>query len=60
MANQHYDLLVIGSGLAGQKGTINAAKRGKQVALLEREGSLSVTGGWAAFPSTTAPFRAEP
>lgn len=28
MANSHYDLIVIGSGLAGQKGVINASEPG--------------------------------
>lgn len=31
-----YDLVVIGSGPAGQKGAISAAKRGKRVAIVER------------------------
>ena len=31
MANQHYDLIVIGSGPAGQKGAIDVAKLGKRV-----------------------------
>lgn len=32
----HYDLIAIGSGPAGQKGAIAAAKLGKKVALIER------------------------
>lgn len=32
----HYDLIVIGSGPAGQKGAIAAAKLGKRVAIIER------------------------
>src|SRR3982750_1106506 len=32
-----YDLVVIGSGPAGQKAALNAAKLGKRVALVERE-----------------------
>lgn len=32
----HYDLIVIGSGPAGQKGAIAAAKMGKRVAMVER------------------------
>lgn len=37
----HYDLIVIGSGPAGQKGAIAAAKLGKRVAVIERQsGSL--------------------
>jgi NAD(P) transhydrogenase len=38
----HYDLVVIGSGPAGQKGAINAAKCGKRVALIEQR---DVVGG---------------
>ena len=40
MTNQHYDLIVIGSGPAGQKGAINAAKLGKRVVVVEREGMM--------------------
>lgn len=36
MALQHFDLVVIGSGPAGQKGAIAAAKLGKRVALVDR------------------------
>lgn len=35
----HYDLVVIGSGPAGQKGAIAAAKLGKRVAVIERKSS---------------------
>jgi NAD(P) transhydrogenase len=38
----HYDLIVLGSGPAGQKGAINAAKIGKRVALIEQR---EVLGG---------------
>ncbi len=38
----HYDLLVIGSGPAGQKAAIQAAKLGKKVAIVERR---EVVGG---------------
>jgi len=38
----HYDLLVIGSGPAGQKAAIQAAKVGKKVAVIERK---KVVGG---------------
>ena len=34
----NYDLIVVGSGPAGQKGAIAAAKMGKKVALIERTG----------------------
>jgi thioredoxin reductase len=40
MTDQHYDLIVIGSGPAGQKGAINAAKLGKRVAAVERDGMM--------------------
>ncbi len=33
----HFDLIVIGSGPAGQKGAVNAAKLGKRVALIEAQ-----------------------
>lgn len=36
-SSQHYDLIVIGSGPAGQKAAIQAAKIGKNVALIERD-----------------------
>src|SRR5215212_756279 len=36
MAHRSYDLVVIGSGPAGQKGALNAAKHGKRVALVDR------------------------
>ncbi len=38
-----YDLIVIGSGPAGQKGAIAASKMGKKVALVERE--METVGG---------------
>jgi NAD(P) transhydrogenase len=37
MTSHHYDLLVIGSGPAGQKGAIAAAKLGKRVAIVDRQ-----------------------
>jgi len=37
MENNHsYDLVVIGSGPAGQKGAVAAAKLGKRVAVVDR------------------------
>src|SRR5215212_7842575 len=36
MAHRSYDLVVIGSGPAGQKGALNASKHGKRVALIDR------------------------
>lgn len=51
----HYDLAVIGSGPAGQKGAIAAAKLGKRVALIERQmesiGGVCVNTG--TIPSKT-------
>jgi pyruvate/2-oxoglutarate dehydrogenase complex dihydrolipoamide dehydrogenase (E3) component len=49
-----YDLVVIGSGPAGQKGAIAAAKAGRRVALVDRAvmmGGVSVHAG--AIPSKT-------
>lgn len=51
---EHYDLAVIGSGPAGQKAAIQAAKLGKQVAIIDRSSSLGgmcIHGG--AIPSKT-------
>lgn len=42
MNNKHYDLVVIGSGPAGQKAAVQAAKVGKNVALVEAD---KVLGG---------------
>ncbi|HAC81799.1 MAG: Si-specific NAD(P)(+) transhydrogenase [Candidatus Binatia bacterium] len=51
---RHFDLAVIGSGPAGQKGAINAAKMGKKVAIVDREvmlgGACTHTG---TIPSKT-------
>ncbi len=49
MSSNHYDLIVIGSGPAGEKGAAQAAYFGKRVALIERE---SVPGGAAANTGT--------
>jgi NAD(P) transhydrogenase len=51
---QRYDLLVIGSGPAGQRAAIQAAKSGKRVALIEKQqeiGGVSVNTG--TIPSKT-------
>ena len=37
MAERDYDLLVIGSGPAGQRAAIQGAKLGKRVAIIERK-----------------------
>ena len=49
MAVEHYDLIVIGSGPAGEKGAAQAAYFGKRVALIEKERAL---GGAAANTGT--------
>ena len=45
METKHYDLIVLGSGPAGEKGAAQAAYFGKRVALIEKEDHL---GGAAA------------
>ena len=40
MTSHQYDLVVIGSGPAGQKGAIGAAKLGKRVAIIDREAMI--------------------
>ena len=54
MADQHYDLIIIGSGPAGQKGAINAAKLGKRAAVVERAGMM---GGVSVHSGTARPER---
>ena len=49
MSKAHFDLIVIGSGPAGEKGAAKAAYFGKRVALVERE---AVLGGAAANTGT--------
>src|SRR5215212_7029890 len=49
MTTDHFDLIVIGSGPAGEKGAAQAAYFGKRVALIERE---PVLGGAAANTGT--------
>jgi NAD(P) transhydrogenase len=49
MDEKHYDLIVIGSGPAGEKGAAQAAYFGKRVALVEKE---NVLGGAAANTGT--------
>jgi NAD(P) transhydrogenase len=48
-----YDLIVIGGGVAGEKGAVQAAYFGKRVALIERSPAL---GG--AVANTSIPFKA--
>ena len=54
MSDYDYDLLVIGSGPAGQKAAVQAAKLGKRVAIVERRhmiGGVCVNTG--TIPSKT-------
>ncbi|MEM6886362.1 MAG: Si-specific NAD(P)(+) transhydrogenase [Verrucomicrobiota bacterium] len=53
MGDEHYDLIVIGSGPAGEKGAAQAAYFGKRVALIEREDAL----GGAATNTGTLPSK---
>jgi NAD(P) transhydrogenase len=53
MKDQDYDLVVIGSGPAGQKAAINAAKLGKRVVVIERAESV----GGASVHSGTIPSK---
>lgn len=45
----HYDIVVIGSGPAGQKAAIQGAKAGKRVAVIEREAGV---GGGCVYRGT--------
>jgi len=51
---QHYDMLVIGSGPAGQRAAIQAAKQGKTVGLIERKHRI----GGAGLQTGTIPSKA--
>ncbi len=54
MGNAKYDLVVIGSGPAGQKGAIAAAKQDKKVAVIDRKGMLGgVSLHTGTIPSKT-------
>ena len=48
-----YDLVVLGSGPAGQKAAIQAAKFGRRVALVERHELGGVSVNWGTIPSKT-------
>jgi NAD(P) transhydrogenase len=55
MPKRHgYDLLVIGSGPAGQKAAIQAAKLGRKVAIVERDAVGGVSTNTGTIPSKTA------
>jgi len=51
----NYELLVIGSGPAGQKAAIQAAKLGRTVALVERRELGGVSVNWGDDPLENAP-----
>jgi len=51
---REYDLVVIGSGPGGQKAAIAAAKLGKTVGVIERDGTLGgVCTNTGTIPSKT-------
>ena len=50
---KHYDLIVLGSGPAGEKGAAQAAFFGKKVAMGEREPFLCGAGASTAISSKT-------
>src|SRR4051812_11552892 len=54
MAHSTYDLVVIGSGPAGQKAALSAAKLGRRVAVIEREHSV----GGVCIHTGTIPSKA--
>ena len=47
--SSHFDILVIGSGPAGQKAAIQGAKAGRRVAIIEREQGV---GGACVYRGT--------
>jgi len=51
---RHFDCIVVGTGPAGQKAAIQAAKLGKKVAIIEKNNSI----GWAAINTGTIPSKA--
>ena len=53
MPNDHYDLIVIGSGPAGEKGAAQAAQAGKRVAMIERSANVGGAGINGTVPSKT-------
>ena len=51
---QAYDLIVIGSGPGGQRAAIQAAKSGKRVAIIEKQGGVGgVCTNTGTIPSKT-------
>lgn len=53
MPTDHYDLIVIGSGPAGEKGAAQAAQAGKRVAMIERAANVGGAGINGTVPSKT-------
>ena len=53
MPNDHYDLIVIGSGPAGEQGAAHAAQAGKRVAMIERSANVGGAGINGTVPSKT-------
>ena len=53
MDTAHYDLIVIGSGPAGEKGAARAAYEGKKVALIEMSSILGGTVASSGVPTKT-------
>jgi NAD(P) transhydrogenase len=53
MDTPHYDLIVIGSGPAGEKGAARAAYEGKKVALIEMAGVLGGAVASSGVPAKT-------
>lgn len=54
VTNQHFDLLVLGSGPAGQKAAVQASKLGKRAAVVERMATLGgVSIHTGTIPSKT-------
>jgi NAD(P) transhydrogenase len=54
MHGYDYDFLVVGSGPAGQKAGIQAAKLGRRVAIVERDALGGVSANTGTIPSKTA------
>jgi NAD(P) transhydrogenase len=50
---EHYDLIVIGSGPAGEKGAAQAAYFGKRVAMIESSANVGGAGVNGTAPSKT-------
>jgi NAD(P) transhydrogenase len=53
MPNDHYDLIVIGSGPAGEHGAAQAAQSGKRVVMIERSAHVGGAGINGTVPSKT-------